>query len=223
MVLPGQEGTGVRACGRVQHDCVSHGIAYCATVIAYPAARYFIRTSDHPYKRSSVQAIIRTSGHPHRRSSYKQASYRRSDPRSRSWSPTLTPTTSKSVVRTELAPVPVASFSQGVAKGGLLQVAGQVGFVPETGLPVGPGLPSRSSRPCAMCSRCWRAGGAGWGDVLMMRVYLTDTAHFAELNAVYDAWFARALPEGGFPARTTVYVGLPAGLLVEIDALAVTG
>ncbi|QMU67665.1 RidA family protein [Streptacidiphilus sp. P02-A3a] len=130
---------------------------------------------------------------------------------------------SKTVVRTEQAPVPVASFSQGVAKGGLLQVAGQVGFLPETGRPVGPGLAEQIEQTLRNVQAVLEAGGSGWADVVMMRVYLTDTAHFAELNAVYDAWFAKALPEGGFPARTTVYVGLPAGLLVEIDALAVTG
>ena len=130
---------------------------------------------------------------------------------------------SKSVVRTDQAPTPIAGFSQGVAKGGLLQVAGQVGFDPATGTPVGPGLTEQIEQTLRNVQSVLEAGGAGWDDVVMMRVYLTDTAHFAELNAAYDAWFAEALPEGGFPARTTVYVGLPAGLLVEIDALAVIG
>jgi reactive intermediate/imine deaminase len=130
---------------------------------------------------------------------------------------------SKSVVRTDLAPTPIASFSQGVAKGGLLQVAGQVGFDPAPGAGVGPGLTEQIEQTLRNVQAVLEAGGAGWNDVIMVRVYLTDTAHFAELNTAYDAWFAEALPEGGFPARTTVYVGLPAGLLVEIDALAVTG
>jgi 2-iminobutanoate/2-iminopropanoate deaminase len=41
------------------------------------------------------------------------------------------------------------------------------------------------------------------------------------MNEIYDAWFSKV--EGPYPARTTVYVGLPAGLLIEIDALAVLG
>jgi enamine deaminase RidA (YjgF/YER057c/UK114 family) len=36
------------------------------------------------------------------------------------------------------------------------------------------------------------------------------------MNAAYETAFSQPPP-----ARTTVYVGLPAGLLVEIDALAV--
>ncbi|MEY9963114.1 2-iminobutanoate/2-iminopropanoate deaminase [Streptacidiphilus sp. MAP12-16] len=130
---------------------------------------------------------------------------------------------SKTVVHTDQAPLPAASFSQGLAKGGLLQVAGQVGFHPDTRTPVGPGLREQIEQTLRNVGAVLEAGGSGWGDVIMMRVYLTDTGHFAELNAVYDAWFAKVLPEGGHPARTTVYVGLPAGLLVEIDALAVTG
>ena len=51
-----------------------------------------------------------------------------------------------------------------------------------------------------------------------MRVFLTDTSQFEEMNAVYETAFSEPRP-----ARTTVYVGLPTGLLVEIDALAVIG
>ena len=48
-----------------------------------------------------------------------------------------------------------------------------------------------------------------------MRVYLTEVVKFAELNAEYEKFFSAP-----YPARTTVYVTLPDGLLVEIDALA---
>jgi hypothetical protein len=47
-------------------------------------------------------------------------------------------------------------------------------------------------------------------------IYLTDPAHLAEMNGAYAA----AVGEP-FPARTTVYMRLPPGLLVEADALAV--
>jgi enamine deaminase RidA (YjgF/YER057c/UK114 family) len=39
------------------------------------------------------------------------------------------------------------------------------------------------------------------------------------MNEIYDAYFADLTAPPA--ARTTVYVGLPAGLLVEIDAMAV--
>lgn len=120
---------------------------------------------------------------------------------------------------------PPARFSHGVRKGGILQVAGQVGFGPAAAgrapAPVGPGLREQTLQTLANVGSVLEAGGATWEDVVMIRVHLTDTAHFAEFNEIYDAWFADL--HGVPAARTTVYVGLPAGLLVEIDALAVLG
>ncbi len=133
--------------------------------------------------------------------------------------------TPKTAVTPAAHAAPPARFSHGVRKGNLLQVAGQVGFLPvaEPGEPpavAGPGLREQTLQTLANVEAVLTEGGATWDDVVMLRVYLTDTDHFAEMNAVYDEHFADlAVP----PARTTVYVGLPAGLLVEIDALAVLG
>ncbi|MCD9142679.1 RidA family protein [Streptomyces albireticuli] len=116
-----------------------------------------------------------------------------------------------------------AKFSHGVRKGNILQVAGQVGFLPvEPGqepVVAGPTLREQTRQTLANVKAVLEAGGASLEDVVMLRVYLTDTAHFAEMNEVYDEFFAD-LKEAP-AARTTVYVGLPDGLLVEIDALAV--
>ncbi|GAA1884006.1 RidA family protein [Streptantibioticus ferralitis] len=118
---------------------------------------------------------------------------------------------------------PPAKFSHGVRKGNILQVAGQVGFLPavpgRTPAPAGPGLREQTLQTLANVRSVLEEGGAGWEDVMMIRVYLTDTAHFAEMNEIYNEYFADL--KGAPAARTTVYVGLPAGLLIEIDALAV--
>ncbi|MEV5435625.1 RidA family protein [Streptomyces sp. NPDC052682] len=122
---------------------------------------------------------------------------------------------------------PPAAFSHGVKKGNILQVAGQVGFRPaEAGrppAPAGPTLREQMLQTLANVKAVLAEGGAGWDDVVMIRVYLTDVAHFAEMNEVYDAYFAEQGLTQPPAARTTVYVGLPAGLLIEIDALAVLG
>ncbi|WP_327289015.1 RidA family protein [Streptomyces sp. NBC_01198] len=121
--------------------------------------------------------------------------------------------------------VPPAKFSHGVRKGNLLQVAGQVGFLPAVEgrppTPAGPTLRAQVLQTLANVQSVLEAGGSSWEDAVMVRVYLTDTAHFAEFNEIYDDFFAGLA--GPPAARTTVYVGLPAGLLVEIDALAVLG
>ncbi|MEZ7006811.1 RidA family protein [Streptomyces sp. SCSIO 75703] len=123
--------------------------------------------------------------------------------------------------------VPPAKFSHGVRKGDILQVAGQVGFLPhEEGkapTPAGPGLREQTLQTLANVKAILEEGGAGWDDVMMIRVYLTDVGHFAEMNEIYNAYFEEQALTQPPAARTTVYVGLPAGLLIEIDALAVLG
>jgi 2-iminobutanoate/2-iminopropanoate deaminase len=56
----------------------------------------------------------------------------------------------------------------------------------------------------------------GYDDVVKTTIFLTDMAHFATVNEVYAGYFG-AEP----PARSTFQVaGLPAGFLVEIEAVA---
>ncbi|SFQ67914.1 reactive intermediate/imine deaminase [Amycolatopsis arida] len=122
----------------------------------------------------------------------------------------------KVAIRTAEAPEPVAAYAQGVRRGNILQVAGQVGIDPATGRIAGETVAEQTRQTFRNLEAVLAAAGASLDDVVMMRVYLTDTAHFAELNEAYGE-----LVREPYPARTTVYVGLPEGLLVEIDALAV--
>ncbi|MCK8679927.1 RidA family protein [Streptomyces lichenis] len=139
------------------------------------------------------------------------------------------PTPQQSPAKTALTPpthtTPPAKFSHGVRKGNILQVAGQVGFLPATPgqapTPAGPTLREQTLQTFANVEAILKEGGASWEDAVMIRVYLTDTAHFAEMNEIYNEFFKDLA--GPPAARTTVYVGLPAGLLIEIDALAVLG
>jgi enamine deaminase RidA (YjgF/YER057c/UK114 family) len=136
---------------------------------------------------------------------------------------------SEKLPKTALTPAthttPPAKFSHGVRKGNILQVAGQVGFGPaaegQAPTPVGPGLREQTLQTFANVEAILKEGGASWDDAVMVREYLTDTSHFAEFNEIYNEYFA-SLQEAP-AARTTVYVGLPAGLLVEVDTLAVLG
>lgn len=124
----------------------------------------------------------------------------------------------RTVVSTGKAPTPPANvpLSQGVRKGNILQVSGQTAVDPETGELVEGGVAEQTEQVLRNVIAILEADGSGLQDVVMLRVYLTDLSHFAEMNDVY----ARVVGEP-FPARTTVYVGLPSGMLVEIDALAV--
>ncbi|MEV0486223.1 RidA family protein [Streptomyces sp. NPDC050508] len=131
--------------------------------------------------------------------------------------------TEKTALTPKTHTTPPAKFSHGVRKGNILQVAGQVGFLPaEDGrppTPAGPTLREQTLQTLANVEAILEEGGASWEDAMMIRVYLTDVDHFAEMNAIYNEYFENRAEVPA--ARTTVYVGLPAGLLIEIDALAV--
>jgi 2-iminobutanoate/2-iminopropanoate deaminase len=122
----------------------------------------------------------------------------------------------KVAIHPEGAKIPTVPLTHGIRKGNILQVAGQVAFDPSTNEIVGTTVTEQTRQVMRNVRAVLEAGGATLDDVVMCRVYLTDTAHFGELNDAYREFF-----EESFPARTTVYVGLPEGLLVEIDALAV--
>ncbi|MFH9180224.1 RidA family protein [Streptomyces albogriseolus] len=120
------------------------------------------------------------------------------------------------VITTENAPALPAPLSQGIRKGPVLQVSGQLPLDPATGEVVGSTVAEQTAQTLRNVTAVLEAGGAGLEDVVMLRVHLTDPAHLAEMNEAYAA----AVGEP-FPARTTVYTQLPPGLLVEVDALAV--
>jgi reactive intermediate/imine deaminase len=136
----------------------------------------------------------------------------------------MTVPSTKTVVRTDAAPAPAHTFSQGVRKGGLLQVSGQGAVDPATGEYIGAGdVRAQTRRTLANVAAVLTAGGAAVEDVVMFRVYLTHRDDFAAMNEAYAEFLAEHVRSGALPARTTVFVELPHEvMLVEIDALAVT-
>jgi 2-iminobutanoate/2-iminopropanoate deaminase len=133
--------------------------------------------------------------------------------------------TDKTTVHTDAAPTPLPVFGQGVRKGELLQVSGQGPIDPGSGRMVGVGdVRAQTRRVLENVRAVLEAGGSGLEDVIMLRVYLTTREHFAAMNEVYGEFVGEHVPSGVLPARTTVFVELPLpDMLVEIDALAVTG
>ena len=131
--------------------------------------------------------------------------------------------TAKTVVETSAAPAPAHTFSQGVKKGGLLQVSGQGPMDPMTQTYIGEGdVRAQTRRTLANVRAVLAAGGASVEDVIMFRVYLVHRDDFAAMNEEYGKFMAEHVPSGELPCRTTVFVDLPHEvMLVEIDALAV--
>lgn len=129
----------------------------------------------------------------------------------------------KSAVRTDAAPAPAHTFSQGVRKGPMLQVSGQGPVDPVTNEYLFPGdVKAQTIRTLENVEAILKAGGASMDDVIMLRVYLTTRDDFAAMNEAYGEFVSARVPSGVLPSRTTVMTGLPREeMLVEIDALAV--
>ncbi len=124
--------------------------------------------------------------------------------------------TSRIEGRTADAPQPAGPYSQAVRIGSTVACAGQAGFTPAGELVQGVGPQTRQT--LANIGAALASVGSSPDEVVHVRVYLTDVSQFAEMNAEYEKFFTAP-----YPARTTVYVTLPPGLLVEIDALAASG
>jgi 2-iminobutanoate/2-iminopropanoate deaminase len=114
------------------------------------------------------------------------------------------------------APAPIGPYSQSVRVGRLVHAAGQGADDPATGRLAGPHIETQTRQCLRNLEAVLAASGATLDDVLRVGVFLAHRSDFDGMNAVYSTVF-----HDPPPARTTVYVGLPGELRVEIDALAV--
>jgi 2-iminobutanoate/2-iminopropanoate deaminase len=124
----------------------------------------------------------------------------------------------KEVVRTEAAPAPFqgAPYSQAIKAGGLVFVSGQVSLRPGSPDPVSDEIGPQTEQVFANLRAILEAAGTSLERVVKTTVYLRNLGDFQEMNEVYRRYVGD-LP----PARATIEVSaLPAGSLVEIDAIA---
>ena len=124
---------------------------------------------------------------------------------------------SKTVVHTDRAPAAIGPYSQGVIANGLLFTAGQIALDPATGQVVVGGVTEQTERVLQNLAAIFDSAGTSWTNVVKTTVFLQDMRDFPTVNEVY----ARMVGEAR-PARSTVAVaGLPRGVLVEIEAIAI--
>jgi 2-iminobutanoate/2-iminopropanoate deaminase len=115
----------------------------------------------------------------------------------------------------ELTP-PVGPFSQAIEIDGLLFLSGQVGQDPTTGKLTPGGVVAETGQAFSNAAAVLRAAGAGFDDVVSVRVFLTCMEDYQAVNSIYAQHFTEP-----FPARTAVSVAaLPLGACVEIDMIA---
>ena len=120
-------------------------------------------------------------------------------------------------IETTKAPGAIGPYSQGIIANGFLYTAGQIAIDPATSQVIEGDVVAQTERVITNLSEILSAAGATWADVVKTTVFLKDMADFPRMNEVY----ARRLGESR-PARSTVAVaGLPRGVAVEIEAIAV--
>ena len=123
------------------------------------------------------------------------------------------------IVHTEQAPAAIGPYSQAIVAGNFLFTAGQIALDPATGQNVQGDVTVQTERVMKNLTAVLESAGARWNQVVKTTVYLQDMTDFPRVNEVYGRMIGDARP-----ARSTVQVaGLPRGVLVEIDAVAVMG
>ncbi|HTG83220.1 MAG TPA: RidA family protein [Gemmatimonadales bacterium] len=120
-------------------------------------------------------------------------------------------------IATSNAPKAIGPYSQATVVNGMVYTAGQIAFDPTTMEVVTGGIREQTERVLANLQAVLKAAGSDFSKVVKTTVFLVDMADFTAMNEVYAAAFGDHKP-----ARSTVAVaGLPRGVRVEIDVVAV--
>jgi 2-iminobutanoate/2-iminopropanoate deaminase len=125
----------------------------------------------------------------------------------------------KHVIIPEGGAKPLAPYSPGIRYGDLLFTSGQVGLDPATQTLVEGGVAAQAEQAMQNLGTILEAAGTSFSSLLKVTIFLTDITDYAAVNEVYGKFFDDAPP-----ARSAVQVtALPAGALVEIEAIAAQG
>lgn len=112
---------------------------------------------------------------------------------------------------------PLAPYSPGIRLGELVFTSGQVALDPETGKLVEGGVEAQTRQAMINLGKVLEAAGSSFASALKVTIFMVDINDYAAINQVYGEFFPQDPP-----ARSAVQVSaLPAGALVEIEAIAV--
>jgi 2-iminobutanoate/2-iminopropanoate deaminase len=110
-----------------------------------------------------------------------------------------------------------ATQSQAIIAGPQIFVSGQIP-ADNTGALIEGSIADKTTQCCENIVGILKEAGVGIERVVKVNVFLDDMAHFAEMNGVFEKYFAHK------PARSCVAVKqLPKGVPVEIECIAWTG
>lgn len=122
-------------------------------------------------------------------------------------------------IYTKNAPDAIGPYSQAIKAGNLVFTSGQIAINPATGTVEAQDIEAQSRQVMKNLTAVLEEAGCTWKNVVKTTCFLKDVAKdFAAFNTVY----AEALGDCK-PARSCVGAAeLPKGVLVEVEAIAVT-
>ena len=120
-------------------------------------------------------------------------------------------------IQTQNAPKALGPYSQAIeTEGKMLFVSGQIPLT-SSGEFVGDSIQVQTKQCMENIKAILVESGYDFSHVVKVGIFLTDLANFDEVNAIYATYF-----EENPPARVCYEVaGLPKGVSIEIDAIAV--
>ena len=119
-------------------------------------------------------------------------------------------------VQTAGAPAAIGPYSQAVVANGMVFCTGQVAIDPETNQLVEGDIQAQTRRVMENLGAVLDAAGSGLRHVVKTTVFLADFRDFPAMNDIYEHYFGAVEP-----ARSTIQGGLPRGMLVQIECIAI--
>jgi 2-iminobutanoate/2-iminopropanoate deaminase len=125
--------------------------------------------------------------------------------------------TSRTTVKTPLAPAAIGPYSQGILVNDTLYVSGQIAIDPDTGSMITGSVEEETERVLDNLGAVLQAASMDYENVVRCEVFLTDVNDYAQVNEVYTRYFNETPP-----ARQAVQVAaLPRNARVEVSCIAV--
>lgn len=123
----------------------------------------------------------------------------------------------KKVINTENAPKAIGPYSQAIEANGMLFISGQIPIDPSIAKVVEGGIKEQTEQVMKNIEAILNEAGYSFANVVKSTCLLSDMENFAAMNEVYGKYYSE-----NPPARAAYAVkGLPLGVLVEIETIAV--
>jgi reactive intermediate/imine deaminase len=121
----------------------------------------------------------------------------------------------REIIKTDLAPQAIGTYSQAVRVGSTVYLSGQIALDPETMTMVDGDTETEIRRVLDNLAAVARAAGGSLDKMVKLNVFLVDLSNFALVNQVMAEYFQEP-----YPARAAIGVAsLPRDASVEMDGV----